>query len=74
MDPVRHPYHRIVSGNEEKEMIIQKDQYVWVDPQCIFEGLKLYDAWKRERDKEELQKRQQIELELALIKLEGGLR
>ena len=55
-------------------MIIQKDQYVWVDPQCIIEGLKLYDAWKRERDKEELQKRQQIELELALIKLEGGLR
>jgi hypothetical protein len=74
LDPVHHPYHRIVSGNEEKEMITQADRHVWVDPQCIFEGLKLYDGWRRERHKEELQKKQQLELELAKIMFEGGLR
>ena len=74
MDPVHHPYHRIVSGNEEKEMITQRDQHVWVDPRCIFEGLKLYDEWRREKDKEELQAQHQLELKLAKMMFEGGLR
>jgi hypothetical protein len=55
-------------------MITQADQHVWVDPQCIFEALVMYDTWKEEREKEQRQAQLQAELEWQKIRLEGGLR
>jgi hypothetical protein len=55
-------------------MNVDGRRYVILDPQSIFEALKMYDEWRREREKEELQEKQQLELKLAKIMFEGGLR